>query len=90
MESAIENIFNGKCGRKGSFPISEKYRERQKEEVELEKAFLEKIEKVPEAVALYWTLEEAESRVASEEALDSYKEAFRFGFLLAIDVFGLA
>lgn len=87
MKSAIEDIMNGKCGKLDQIKFSEKYKTALHESSEIEKLFVEKLKSYPELFELYEKLSEADKIASTEEVHETYKGAFRFAFLIAVDVF---
>ncbi|MDE6676739.1 MAG: hypothetical protein K2K12_03380 [Clostridia bacterium] len=87
MKSAIEDIINGKRGKIDQYKISEEYKTALRESNEIEKIFVEKLKKYPELLELYRKVSETDEIACAAEMHDVYKEAFRFAFLIAVDVF---
>lgn len=87
MKSAIEDIYNGKIGKLDQIKISEKYRTQLRAAIEAEKLLIEKLKDYPELLELYRKVSEADEIAYATELRDVYKGAFRFAFLIAVDVF---
>ena len=87
MISAIEEIINGKRGKLDQIKMSEKFFENLRAASEAENRFVDKLKDYPELLELYRKASEAEEELHSSEIDDIYKSAFRFAFLIAVDVF---
>lgn len=86
--SPIMQILYSESGTRREIPLSEEYHRRLKIVAELDKALHEKLSAFPELDSLYDKTDEALEFMHLQEADDCYKEAFRFGFLLALDLMG--
>ena len=87
MKSAIEDIINGRRGKLDQIKVSEKYKTALHESSEAEHLLLEKMQDNAELLELYRKLCDADEITREAEVDDVYKGAFRFAFLIAVDVF---
>ncbi len=87
MKSAIEDIINGNRGKIDQMKLSEEYKAALHAASEAEEVFMQKLQDNAEALELYRQLSDAVDLTREMEVEDIYKEAFRFAFLIAVDVF---
>ena len=87
MKSAIRDILFGKRT-SNTFQQSERAKELLSELVKSENEFDETIQDEKTAAA-FERFKEALENLHLEESIDYYKEGFRFGFCLAMDVFAV-
>lgn len=85
--SAIKDMFYGNRGRHDSFKIKNEEKSVLNVIANYEELLLKKISKNPETLEIYNKLDNAISELSCIENERSYIEGFRFGFLMAIDIF---
>lgn len=86
MKSAIEKLFHGQLGNFEFVNRSEKEESDLDEVVKNDKKLMEIIKDNHEAMDIFMQLKEAIEKCDCDELLRFYKEGFRNGFLLALDV----
>ena len=86
MKSAIEQMCFGLRGTYESVRPSEKYSQLMDKVCEFNNKLTEKLKDDKEAAELYRQFKDAIDEASCEECETFYKEGFRFGVLLGIDV----
>lgn len=86
MKSAIEQMCFGLRGTYESVRASEKYSLLMGKVCEVDDKLTEKLQDDKEAAELYRQFKDAIDEASCEECETFYKEGFRFGVLLGIDV----
>lgn len=86
MKSAIEQMCAGLRGTYESVHTTEKYSQLMENVCQLDYKLTEKLKDDKEAAELYLQFKDALDETACEECETFYKEGFRFGVLLGIDI----
>ena len=86
MKSAIEQMCFGLRGTYESVKTSEKYSQLMDKVCQIDNKLTEKLKDDKEMIELYRQFKDAMDETACEECETFYKEGFRFGVLLGIDV----
>ena len=85
--SAIERMFYGENGRKEYFKKTDKYAKKLENVVNSEQKIIEKLNNLPELKKLFEThLKNVEDLFGESESV-AYVDGFKFGFLIAHDIF---
>ena len=85
--SAIKEMYYGNRGGHENFKMGKEEKRIVNRIVENEKQLLKKLSKIPEILEIYKKLDDAMCELACIENERCYAEGFRFGFLMAKDVF---
>ena len=86
MKSAIDQMLYGLRGTYESVQASENYSRLMGKVCEIDNKLTQKLKEDKEAAELYKQFKDALDEVTSDENEIYYKEGFRFGVLLGIDV----
>lgn len=88
MKSAIEEMLNGERGNLETLRNSEEVTKCYDDVIEWDNTLRDMLKDSPEQLEALSKFQRALDKLDAQAAIDRYKEGFRFGFRLALDVLG--